>query len=87
MGTKDKIKIAIDRLLQICFSVVMLICEHKMRGRKKGGKWKFPGLVADAAALGVSPSHLWRVLVEKRKSARLTEAYETHKRGLSNPTV
>lgn len=35
-----------------------------------------PGLMVDAEALGVDPSHLWRVLVGERESRRLLAAYQ-----------
>lgn len=43
------------------------------------GKTRFPGLVADAKALGVSRVHLWLVLTGQRQSARLTARYEVLK--------
>ena len=46
------------------------------KGRKAGGKTRFPGLVANAAALNVTPTHLWRCLTGQRKSARLSKAYQ-----------
>jgi hypothetical protein len=36
---------------------------------------RFPGIVADARALGVSRDHLWRVLVGDRQSLSLLKRY------------
>lgn len=44
----------------------------KKRGRRKGASCKFPGLVADAVALGCTASHLWKVRTGARISASLT---------------
>ena len=49
------------------------------RGRKKGGKVRFPGLLADAKSLCVSPEHLWRVLIGERQSKRLVADYHALK--------
>ena len=45
------------------------------RGRKKGGKNRFKGVVADARALEVSTEHLHLVLAGKRISPVLLQRY------------
>ncbi len=40
------------------------------------GPTEFPGIVEDAKALGVSRTHLWRVLTGQRESARLLARYQ-----------
>lgn len=42
-------------------------------------KQRFPGIVQDAKALGVSRVHLWLVLTGKRESAALKARYEVLK--------
>jgi hypothetical protein len=49
-------------------------------GRKKGGKNRFKGIVADAWTLQVNPSHLWRVLSGKRESKILMDRYRELKK-------
>jgi hypothetical protein len=49
------------------------------RGRKPGGKVRFHGITADAAALSVCASWLWLVLSGRRKSARLMQRYQSLK--------
>lgn len=43
------------------------------RKQKKRGPTKFQGIVADAKNLGVTYSHLWRVLKGHRKSPLLAK--------------
>ena len=47
--------------------------EIKKAGR--GRPTRFPGIVADAGALGVTRQHLWSVLTHRIHSARLSEKY------------
>jgi hypothetical protein len=44
-------------------------------GRKRGGKWRWRGLMADAKALGVCAEHLSRVLDKERRSPGLVLRY------------
>jgi hypothetical protein len=66
------------------FLALMLIVMPK-RGRKKGGKVQFPGLMADARALERSPGHLWRVLTGQRTGKSLLRRYQELKQTHSTP--
>jgi hypothetical protein len=44
----------------------------------------FHGIVADAATLAVSPTHLWLVLTGQRKSAALFQRYQALKSKSTN---
>lgn len=48
--------------------------KHKNTGR---GPTRFPRIGAAAAALGVNRTHLWRVLVGKRRSSSLLRRYRS----------
>ncbi len=52
-----------------------MMAKAKKAGRRKGTPWKFRGLVADAAALEVTPGHLWQVLSKRRDSKKLSRRY------------
>jgi hypothetical protein len=42
---------------------------------RKTDRVKYPGIVADAAALGTTRQHLWEVLQGNRVSKRLLDRY------------
>lgn len=44
-------------------------------GRKLGGKVKFPGISADADAIGISASYLWLCLTGRRKADHIVAEY------------
>lgn len=50
--------------------------KHTPKAKPRSGKARFPGIVEDAQALGVTRTHLFLVLTGKRPSARLKAAYE-----------
>ena len=49
--------------------------QYTPKAKPRSGKALFPGITADAKALGVTRPHLYLVLTGKRTSARLTAAY------------
>jgi hypothetical protein len=49
-------------------------------GRRLNPRWRFPGLMRDAAALGVNRTHLYLVLAGKRESRSLRARYAELKR-------
>lgn len=50
--------------------------KHTPKAKPRTGKAKFPGITADAKALGVTRPHLFLVLTGKRQSVRLLAAYK-----------
>ena len=56
----------------------MLQATRRWRNRKRGARQlvRFPGIVEDAAMLGVERTHLYRVLKGERESRRLTAAWK-----------
>lgn len=47
------------------------------KNRRRRGKTQFRGIVKDASKLGVTYTHLWRVLIGERQSPTLLARYAT----------
>jgi hypothetical protein len=54
---------------------------RKATNRKGRGPTRFPTIGRDAAALGVTRWHLWKVLTGERQSAALSRRYRDLKAG------
>lgn len=57
-----------------------MLRQHSERSKTKRGPTKYPGIVRDASALGVTRIHLWLVLTGRRESRSLTARYAALKK-------